>query len=335
MWPWHGISLGFPEATPKDIVRYKNSLGINMVRLQIKARQYANANHLSGDIALQKGVEWADAMLDECKRLGITAVVNVSQFPLDPALADQTTSDFWASESGKNDVVAVAAQLSAHFNRRGSEFAAYDIMSEPVLVAGTESKSPPAWKSVLEQIVSVVGKNDNQRWVVVSPAPWGGPEGYAAFSPPQGARLIWGVHMYLPHRFTHQGIRQNETGIKYPGNAGTRYWDKQALRAALSPLRKFHLERSGVVMVGEFGAVRWAEGGEQYLRDLTSIFNEYGWGWAYFSGSGWHGWNADYNQNYAGNSKAGAWKSDYVGDGSERWKTLRAIYGTVTRGTTQ
>lgn len=334
-WPWHGISLGYPEATPRDIVRYKDALGINMVRLQIKARQYANANHLPGDVALEKGMEWADVMLDECRRLGITAVLNVSQFPLDPALADQTTADFWTGESGRKSVVAVAAQLSAHFNKRGSELAAYDIMSEPVLVAGKESKSPPAWEKVLEQIVNVVGKNDRQRWVVVSPGPWGGPEGYAGFNPPQRERLIWGVHVYMPHRFTHQGIRENEIGIKYPGNAGNRYWDKEALRAALSPLKKFHVTHGGVVMAGEFGAVRWAEGGEQYIRDLTSIFDEYGWGWAYFSGSGWHGWNADYNQNYPGQTNAGAWKSDYVGDGSERWKTLRTIYGTANGKVTQ
>jgi hypothetical protein len=72
--------------------------------------------------------------------------------------------------------------------------------------------------------------------------------------------------------------------------------------------------------------VLWAKGGEQYLIDLVSIFNENGWGWDYFSATDWHGWNPDYDEFYAPDVPESAWKSHYVGDKSKRWATLRILY---------
>lgn len=94
----------------------------------------------------------------------------------------------------------------------------------------------------------------------------------------------------------------------------------------MGPLRQFQKQHDVPVMVGEFSAVRWAEGGEQYLNDLAELFDEYGWSWHYFSATGWHGWNPDYNQNYPGKDGVGNWKKDYVGERSVRWQTLREIF---------
>ena len=46
-WPWHGVSIGFPEGKPTDIERYKMELGINSVRLQLMLRRYAQHEHVS------------------------------------------------------------------------------------------------------------------------------------------------------------------------------------------------------------------------------------------------------------------------------------------------
>ena len=79
------------------------------------------------------------------------------------------------------------------------------------------------------------------------------------------------------------------------------------------------------VYIGSFSAVRWAKGGEEYISDAVSIFNEVNWGWAYFSATGWHGWNPDYD-NIFSNDESYKWKEHRVGQDSARWETLRKIF---------
>lgn len=330
VWPWHGVSMGFPEATPADLVRYKNELGINAVRLQVKARQYAEKNKISGEKALDVGLLWADKMLDTCAKLGVVAVVNISQFPLNPALPAQTTPEFWENADHRQEVLATVQKVVEHLSYRGGELAAYDFMSEPVIVRDKLSEAPQQWPELLQQIVSTVNTEDPNRWLLVSPGPWGGVDGYRDFIPPAGNRLVWGVHIYTPHRFTHQGINGIPAGATYPGVVGMRPWNSTLLRASMRPLNNFIKKYPGPVFVGEFGALRWAEGGEGYLEDLATIFDDSGWGWAYFSATGWHGWNPDYNSEFGDSQQA---QKQLVGDKSQRWKTLRSIY--KTKGSTK
>lgn len=114
--------------------------------------------------------------------------------------------------------------------------------------------------------------------------------------------------------------------VEYPGIIGLKQWDKDALREVLEPIRAFQRQHPAPVYIGEFSAVRWAKGGERYITDLASIFREYGWGLSYFSATGWHGWNPDYNSKYSDNNPKN-WKQDYLGDDSERWRTLDVIFG--------
>ena len=138
--------------------------------------------------------------------------------------------------------------------------------------------------------------------------------------------MIYSVHMYLPHKFTHQGVGSREIGLEYPGVINGRLWNAQELKKALSPLRRFEQEYGVPVWVGEFSAVRWAEGGEQYLEDLVGVFDEYGWGWAYWSFAWWHGWNPNYDDQFFEGSSG--WEEHRLGTRSKRWQTLREMFGS-------
>lgn len=325
-WPWRGINLEFPESTPNDIIRYKTHLNVNMIRFHIKIRKHAKESKLSGEASLDEAIKWADSMLDECKRQGITAVINIKQFPLNPDKPDDQTQQFWSDPSSRAEVLAVTKRLANHFRNRGIELAAYDMMSEPVIRTGSRSKSPDEWPELMQEIINVISIADNSRWVVVAPGPWGGPDGYKTFTPPVGNNLIWGVHMYKPHEFTHQGIRQYKQNVKYPGIINLRKWNRETLAKELAPLKAFQQKNGGLVWVGEFSAVRWADGGEQYIKDLVSIFDSNNWGWSYFSGSGWHGWHPDYNQIKSCLTANCNFKDHYLGNSSARWETLIDIY---------
>jgi endoglucanase len=329
-WPWHSVSIGFPEGTPQDIKRYKKELGINAVRLQIKSRKYSRMTKISGPEALKKGLEWADQMLDTCAELGVTATINISHFPSDASKPKQRTKAFWDSSEARLGVLDTVSTTVKYFKGRGKELGAYDFMSEPVLKRKGKSIRPPLWPDMLEKIAKIVKTSDPKRWLVVSPGPWGGAGGYSSYLPQFEQRIIWGAHMYFPHRFTHQGIgSKRNKPEEYPGWVNSKYWDKEALEKFFRNLRNLEQEHGTPVMIGEFSTVRWAKGGEQYIKDLVLIFDKYDWGWSYFSGSGWQGWNPDYNQNYW--TKGSDWKKDYVGSKSVRWDTLRDIFGVKQR----
>jgi len=324
-WPWHGVTVSYPSGKPSDIRRFKSQLNINMVRLQVRINQYAIIKKTTGPEAFAESVRWLDEMLDECSRLGITAVINYGQFPIGDKGDSMKSPVYWADKKNLDEVVFVSAQLATHFRKRGEELAGYDIISEPLEIVNGKPSIPSNWPGLMNRIVATINNIDPNRWIVVAPGIGGGPAGYGGFMYPKGTKVIFGLHMYLPHSFTHQGIDNRAVGLKYPGQIGMSYWDKDALRKKLAPLVRLQEDFSAPVFVGEFSAVRWADGGEQYLMDLVSIFDAYGWGWAYYSASGWHGWNPDYNNIYGVGVQV---KNQIVEYGSLRWKTLRAFFKT-------
>lgn len=328
-WPWRGVSMGFPEATPADIERFHSELNINAVRLQLKVRKEAKRSGRSASDVLDESLKWTDAMLDECARLGIVAIVNISQVPLDPNIGiSQTSQEFWAEEANLDETLELIDKVVTYFDIRGDELAAFDFISEPVIADRGRAKRPEQWPSLAQKIVDLITKRERPRWAVIASGPWGMPTGFRDFSGVEGDKVIYGSHMYLPHAFTHQGVRKNPLGVTYPGYVKIKRWDKQELTNALEPLKQFQRQRRAPVLIGEFGAVRWAQGSEAYLQDLVSLFEESGWSWLYFSGTGWHGWNPDFGTDYWKGSANDQNDNSHGVEGtrSVRWNTLRRIF---------
>ncbi len=326
-WPWHAVDISFPGGSAADIYRYKANLKINAVRLDLMPRWYAMRQGIDGEHAFNEALVWTDQMLDTCAALGITAIIHMNQFPLDPAdLTDYTSPAFWSNPGELDKIVSVAHQLASRYSMRGNELAAYHLISEPLVYMGGLAVSPSQLPDLQQRIITEIRATDINRWIVVSPGPGGQPQGYQQFVAPIGRNLIWGAHMYQPHAFTHQGINGRPLGVVYPGVADGKYWDKTELTQLIEPLHLFQQIHPAPVFIGEYSAVVWATGGEQYLQDIASIFNGYGWGYDYFSATDWHGWNPDYDELYAPDVPASAWMSHFVGDKSKRWTTLKLIY---------
>lgn len=342
-WPWHGVSMDSLSSKPEDIQRYRDRLSIDTVRLQLKPDKLAKRDKLSPDEAWQQSLQWLDSMLDQCKKLHIRAIVNLSYFPIDSSYAPnskikipQYTPEFWSDQAQLDGVVATASKLMQHLQVRGDEFAAIDIMSEPAIQERGRLVVPRNWEGLMTRVVKAVRSVRSGVWILISPPPQGKATSYFNFKPFADDRIIYNAHIYIPSMFANQGIMNNPVGVDYPGYVDARkwddhvgkVWDAKELRKALQPMRDFQDRYDVPVIIGEFSAVRWANGGEKYIQDLAHTFDELGWGWLYFSATGWHGWNPDYNRNYPGLDEAshGAWRKDYVGESSERWITLHTIF---------
>ena len=292
----------------------------------MEVRRVAEREKISPQEAFEKGAAWADKMLDACSTAGMVAVIGVMHFPLDPKISvDVNSREFWENAKYVDEIVALSGSLANRFKNRGKELAGYDIMSEPLLREGRRAVPPPGWRDVLDRIVREVRKYDKKRWVVVAPGPAGGPAGYEDFSPLGDPYVIYGAHMYLPHPYTYQGIKDRKLGLSYPGTINGKYWDKEQLKRSLLPLVQFEKKYNVPIWIGEFSAAVWAPNSDQYLGDLVDVFNGFGWGWAYFCSKCYHGWDPDYDATFSTDNPSD-WQKHYVGKETARWKFLKDAF---------
>ena len=219
--------------------------------------------------------------------------------------------------------MTASSSLAAHFKDRGPELGAYEILNEPVVNRFSGPSLPAEWPSLRLAIVKEIRKHDPTRFIIVTAGIGGLPGGYRDFKPLNEPRIIYGAHVYEPHDYTHQGVGGRAVGINYPGYWQGRPLDKSELMRTLAPLIQFQAKHNALVFIGEFSAVRWARGANQYVSDLTDIFDEKRFSWMYFNYNGWHGWSPFFDEQYSTDQ---ARSVHLVGDSASRWKLLKNVF---------
>lgn len=173
----------------------------------------------------------------------------------------------------------------------------YDLVNEPV--EGIVPEGWLDWRTLAEKTARMIRELGDNHAIIVEPAPWGGPEALEWFQPLDVPGIVYSVHMYQPHAFTHQGVHNDRVGISYPGEIDGQYWDRDALRRALQPAIDYQRDYGVHIYIGEFSAIRWAPGDSayNYLRDCISLFEEQGWDWAYHAFREWEGWSVEHGSD--------------------------------------
>ena len=115
--------------------------------------------------------------------------------------------------------------------------------------------------------------------------------------------VIYQVHLYYPHDYTHQGILTPASDV-YCWPDAKKGWNRDFLMRSLKPVIDFQKEHDAKMFVGEFSAIAWAANAEGYLRDCISIFEELGWDWTYHAFREFSGWSVE--QEATGRGMKGA-----------------------------
>ncbi|MBR1608876.1 MAG: cellulase family glycosylhydrolase, partial [Kiritimatiellae bacterium] len=173
----------------------------------------------------------------------------------------------------------------------------YDLCNEPNQTAARKRNYWQIQQAAAEAIRAI----DPDVTIVMEANATDAPDAFHYLSPLSLGNVVYQVHMYEPGSYTHQGLDGNPYGQDYPGtlpNGDT--FDKAWLRAQLAPVRAFQQKHGARILVGEFSAICWAPGADQYLADLTSIFDEYGWDWCYMAFRAWGGWSLEHQERNAG-----------------------------------
>jgi hypothetical protein len=322
-WPWRGVTFE-STATPEDISKLA-AKNVNAIAIQLNVRQIAESKHITPEEAWDNRIAWADGILAACKKYNIVCIISMFQFPINPNLGlKESSPDYWSNKVLQNETIELVGKLAQHFKNAGDELGAYDILSEPLVrfPLGIQ-RTPTQWPALQDAIIRKIKQIDPKRYIVVTPGYGGMPSSYTEFKPLKYSKLIYSAHMYSPHGFTHQGLPGFTYGKQYPSTFPP--LNKGKLIEFMQPVIDFKEKYNVLVYIGEFSAIRWAEGGDQYVSDVIDIFDANQFSWMYFS-LGYHGWNPSYDHVYSANDSTGEYKSHYVGENTPRWQILNNAF---------
>jgi aryl-phospho-beta-D-glucosidase BglC (GH1 family) len=243
---------------------------------------------------------WIDGEMDRlarllpvCKQEGISVLIDVHT-PPGGRVAGSDDMALFRAPANQRHFLKVWERIVTRFHDDPAVWG-YDLLNEPL--AGMLPDGVMTWPELALETAKRIRAIDPKKAIIVEPAPWGDPDGLDDFEPLPGVDgIVYSVHMYKPHAFTHQGVYDNPTGLTYPGVIEGRAWDKDEIRKALEPARRFERDFGVPIYIGEFSAIRWAPGtsARDYLRDVIDVMEEYGWDWAYHAYREWNGWSFEH-----------------------------------------
>ncbi len=240
---------------------------------------------------LEGELERLDAALSLCEKYGLYVVVDLHSKPCGPT---DSGKDISTDPACQDRFVENWKRMAARY-RDSKVVWGYDLANEPS--EGAVPEGVLYWDELAEKTARAVRDIDSDHAIIVEPAHGGGPSSFRQLNPIDVPGIVYSVHMYLPHAFTHQGVRDNwPDQLVYPGEIEGTVWDRARLEEALQPVVDFQQRYRAHIFVGEFSAIRWAPEGSahRYLRDCIDVFEQHGWDWTYHAFREWSGWSVEH-----------------------------------------
>lgn len=243
---------------------------------------------ISYDRWLDERMDWLEEALALGKKHRILLVVDLHSPPGDGSGANGNERVFergvWAAH-----YLECWRKIATRFKGRKGIYA-FDLVNEP---HNPTPKTEDCW-NLQRKAAEIIRAIDPVTPISVE-SEWGDlPKPFEWLCPLPLTNVIYQVHMYAPFAFTHQRVNDKyPSSFSYPGEVNGERWDQERLRAELQPVRDFQLRYGARILVGEFSAAVWAKGADQWLRDVISIFNEYGWDWTYHAFRESQCWNLE------------------------------------------
>lgn len=289
--PLHGFDSPTRAMTKADVETLA-SWGARLVRFQI-CRDFGS---VGGNDDIDEYTRWVDSRLDNLVDVlgwaedhGMRVCVDLHVIP--GGYSGTTSPEELAAlrdEAFASQYVDTWRRIARRVARHPALYG-YDLVNEP-------KQRGPAVCSFLElqrRAAVAIRAIDPVTPVVVEACRAASPQAYEFMPPLALDNVIYEIHHYAPDDYTFQGVgsRPRLPSAAWPD--ASRGWDEAGLRRYLRHVRAFQLQYGARILVGEFSAVAWAPGAENYLRNLTGIFEEYGWDWTYFAFRDWPPWDID------------------------------------------
>ena len=291
--PLRGCMLPLRDTTEDDVATFA-SWGATLVRFQI-ARDWTGEDDNQN---LAEYTAWVDSRLDNladvlgwCAARGIKVCVDLHTPPGGKRAGDRAMNMFFEARFA-DAFVETWRRIAARFKGHPALYG-YDLVNEPI----QRVPAPFSYWELQRRAAEAIREIDPDAPLVVESNLGSVAESYRYLSPLAMDNVIYQVHLYKPYEYTHQGVwgnpmERNGRPLAWPDPA--RGWTTDHLRRVLAPVRAFQEKHRARIYVGEFSAVSWAPGAENYLRDCIALFEEYGWDWTYHAFREWGAWSVEH-----------------------------------------
>ncbi len=300
-----GINIKLSQKYP-DFKNLKNDWDINLVRLSCNNLQLRSKN--SPYNYIEENWDILDSWLDSLSNNDIYVVLDIHTFP--GAKNNNTTfpSDLiWQDRKYQDTLIETWGKIANRY-KNYKNIVGYDLINEPTFYRNLQSVSAWNYDSLIIHIVEKIRHYDITTPVIIELPRFQNEDRlhFQHFDTKISniKNAIFSTHYYFPPEFTRQGLNKNlDKKIKYPGfltkvssYSGKKkelVFDKEGIKETLKSARNFQIKNKCIIFIGEFSCLRWAPGGDKYIEDLISLFEEYGWSWCYHSYRGYQGWDAE------------------------------------------
>jgi hypothetical protein len=283
----------------EDLRELAEKWNANVVRWQLHRPEvnYGTADGRDAnayDAWLAGCIKRLDELLPLCQKVGLKVVIDLHTPP--GGQDEHKVMRLFQDAKYQRKFLEVWDTLVRRY-RTSKAVWGYDILNEAV--QGVPPEGVMDWQALATQAARNIRKLDPDHAIIIEPDQWGNPAALEFLDPIPVSGVVYSVHMYMPHQFTHQGVFGQPVGFRYPGEIAGRKWDKETLRAVLRPAIEYQRDYGVHVYVGEFSAIRWApdHGAYNYLRDCIDLFEEYGWDWTYHAFREWSGWSVEHGDD--------------------------------------
>lgn len=230
-------------------------------------------------------------LMQQLQANGLVAVVTLADIPGRRWEFRKRDCRIWSSGKFQEEFINGWRNL-AQLLKTSEVIIGYDLMNEPYLPNSRTCKGSPGshqdLRSLYKRTVLAIREVDSQTPIILESAGMAAPDAMDALPVLNDERVFYSFHYYEP--YAYYSAIENRGRLKYPGTVTTDgkaiFWDIHQHRKMLQPVvdwQKDNAIPSYRIFVGEFGVWRKAKGAEQYISDLTKLFNERGWAWAYYS----------------------------------------------------
>lgn len=240
--------------------------GFDSVRLPVRWADYASSEFpFSVEPAFFGRV---DHLLDVAESHKLNVVLNIHHFD---RLVEEPDAYLLKFES-------LWKQIATRYKKRG-EFLYFELNNEP------HGQLDASWNEALKVGLSAVRQSNPRRPVIVGPSNWNSIEALQRLQLPEDPNLIVTVHMYNPHRFTHQGASWVEPDVQAIKDQpwGTPS-DVARVESELAVAAAWGKKHNRPIYLGEFGAYEAAplQSRVRWTKCVVSTAERFGMSWSYW-----------------------------------------------------
>lgn len=308
-----GLEKGAKAEDLEELARW----GANVIRWQLGAPVESRLDPEKFRAVFRQHMANLDEHIPLLTRLGLNVIIDMHCPPggryrdaAAPVLVvgsiNETNCRIFFEKDYLDIFVDIWREFAEHY--RGVDIVvAYDLVNEPTQYGEVRYD----YLTCQYLAAKAIREIDPVKPIIIAANDWSNAKGFGYLKPLPLKNLIYQGHMYDPGEFTHQGVGAGNMEkilrgeLKaYPGSFGGTDYNRDALRRVLQPIREFQLKYGARVYMGEFSAIRFAPGAAQYIEDVISLFEEYGWDWSYHAFREWFNWSVEYDENPHNNQPA-------------------------------